>query len=58
MTTAVAGSRKSMPLVILYVVNQPELGEHRARTGRNVVLVITVLFALALLVNAFVGFFR
>jgi manganese transport protein len=45
-------------LVILYFVNQPRLGEHRAGTGRNVVLVVTALFALVLLVNALVGFVR
>lgn len=44
--------------VILYFVNQPRLGEHRAGTGRNVVLVVTALFALVLLVNALIGLLR
>jgi manganese transport protein len=38
-------------LLILYFVNRPSLGEYRANTGRNVVLGITFLFALALVIN-------
>lgn len=38
-------------LVILYFVNQRSLGEFKAGIARNVVLVITFLFALALVVN-------
>ena len=45
-------------LVILYFVNQPALGEFRANTGRNVVLVITALFALVLVVNGLRGLLR
>jgi Mn2+/Fe2+ NRAMP family transporter len=44
-------------LVILYFVNRPALGEHRAGPGRNVVLVVTAVFALALVVNGVRGFF-
>ena len=43
-------------LVILYFVNRPMLGEHRAGPGRNTVLVITALFAFALVVNGVRGF--
>jgi Mn2+/Fe2+ NRAMP family transporter len=42
-------------LVILYFVNRPALGEFRASTGRNVVLWLTALFALALVVNGIRG---
>jgi Mn2+/Fe2+ NRAMP family transporter len=45
-------------LVIAYFVNQPRLGEFRASAGRNVVLAITVVFALALVVNGIVGLLR
>jgi hypothetical protein len=45
-------------LVIMYFVNHQRLGEHRAGTGRNVMLGITALFALALVVNGIVGFLR
>ena len=38
-------------LIILYFVNKPRLGEFRANAGRNVVLGLTFLFALALVVN-------
>jgi Mn2+/Fe2+ NRAMP family transporter len=44
-------------LVILYFVNRPALGEFRAGAGRNAVLVITALFALALVVNGIRGWF-
>lgn len=44
-------------LVILYFVNRPSLGEHRAGPGRNLVLVITGLFALGLVINGIRGFF-
>jgi len=37
-------------LVIMYFVNQPQLGQFRANSGRNLVLGITVLFSLALVV--------
>ncbi len=42
-------------LVILYFVNQRTLGTCRAGAGRNIVLGVTVLFALALVVNGLVG---
>jgi Mn2+/Fe2+ NRAMP family transporter len=45
-------------LVIMYFVNQPRLGQHRAGAGRNVILGITALFALALVVNGVIGFLR
>jgi manganese transport protein len=38
-------------LIVLYFVNRPALGEFRANAGRNVVLVLTFLFALALVIN-------
>jgi Mn2+/Fe2+ NRAMP family transporter len=38
-------------LIILYFVNRPALGEFRANAGRNAVLSVTFLFALALVVN-------
>ena len=38
-------------LIILYFVNRPALGEFRANAGRNAVLVVTFLFAVALVVN-------
>ncbi len=38
-------------LIILYFVNKPRLGEFKANAGRNVVLGVTFLFALALVVN-------
>lgn len=44
-------------LVILYFVNRPSLGEHRAGTGRNVVLAITALFAFGLVANGLRGLF-
>jgi hypothetical protein len=42
-------------LVIMYFVNQPGLGEFRANTGRNIVLGLTALFALALVINGVRG---
>ena len=44
--------------VILYFVNRPRMGEFKANTGRNVVLVITGLFALALVINGVRDFLR
>ena len=44
-------------LVILYFINRPSLGAYRAGAGRNTVLVITALFALALVANGIRGFF-
>ena len=44
-------------LLILYFVNRPALGEHRAGAGRNLVLGITALFALGLVVNGIRGLF-
>ena len=38
-------------LIILYYVNRPALGEFKATAGRNAVLVVTFVFALALVVN-------
>ena len=43
--------------VILYFVNRPSLGEYRAGLGRNLVLVITGLFALVLVINGVRGLF-
>jgi Mn2+/Fe2+ NRAMP family transporter len=45
-------------LVIMYFVNRPELGEHKARTGRNMVLAITALFALVLVIYGVLGVLR
>jgi Mn2+/Fe2+ NRAMP family transporter len=42
-------------VVILYFVNRRSLGEFRANTGRNLVLVITAVFALVLVANAVKG---
>jgi RsiW-degrading membrane proteinase PrsW (M82 family) len=42
-------------LVIMYFVNQPRLGEFRANAGRNIVLGLTALFALALVINGVRG---
>jgi hypothetical protein len=42
-------------LVIMYFVNQPRLGEFRANAGRNIVLGLTALFALALVLNGVRG---
>ena len=44
--------------VILYFVNRPSMGELKANTGRNVVLWITGLFALALVINGVRDFLR
>jgi Mn2+/Fe2+ NRAMP family transporter len=38
-------------LIILYYVNRPALGEFKANAGRNAVLAVTLLFAVALVVN-------
>jgi hypothetical protein len=38
-------------LIILYYVNRPALGEFKANAGRNAVLVVTFVFALALVIN-------
>ncbi|MGH9218835.1 MAG: NRAMP family divalent metal transporter [Vicinamibacterales bacterium] len=38
-------------LIILYYVNRPALGEFRANAGRNAVLGVTLVFALALVIN-------
>lgn len=51
---AMVGNLLMAPLavaIILYFVNRPALGEFRANTGRNVVLVVTLLFALGLVLN-------
>ena len=51
---AMVGNLLMAPLavgIILYFVNRPALGEFRANTGRNAVLCLTLLFALALVVN-------
>jgi len=51
---AMVGNLAMAPLsvaLILYFVNRPSLGAYRARAGRNAVLVITLLFALALVIN-------
>lgn len=44
--------------VIFYFVNQRRMGEFRANTGRNLVLTVTLLFALVLAVTGVVRFFR
>ena len=51
---AMVGNLLMAPLavaIILYFVNRPALGQFRANAGRNAVLVVTLLFALALVVN-------
>jgi hypothetical protein len=51
---AMVGNLLMAPLavaIILYFVNRPALGELRANAGRNAVLIVTFLFALALVVN-------
>ena len=45
-------------LVIIYFVNNRRLGEFRANTGRNVLLAITAIFALALVANGLWGLFQ
>jgi hypothetical protein len=40
--------------VIFYFVNRREMGEFKARTGRNLVLALTFVFALGLVVNGLV----
>jgi hypothetical protein len=41
--------------VIIYFVNRPRLGEFKANTGRNILLAITFIFALALVINGVRG---
>jgi Mn2+/Fe2+ NRAMP family transporter len=51
---AMVGNLLMAPLavaIVLYFVNRPALGEFRANSGRNAVLIVTLLFAIALLVN-------
>jgi manganese transport protein len=51
---AMVGNLLMAPLavaIVLYFVNRPALGEFRANPGRNVVLVLTFLFALGLVLN-------
>jgi manganese transport protein len=51
---AMVGNLLMAPLavaLILYFVNRPALGEFRANAGRNIVLVLTFLFALGLVMN-------
>lgn len=51
---AMVGNLAMAPLsvaLILYFVNRPSLGEYRANAGRNAVLVTTLVFALALVIN-------
>jgi manganese transport protein len=51
---AMVGNLLMAPLavaIIFYFVNRPALGEFKATTGRNIVLVLTFLFALALVIN-------
>ncbi|MCX6544597.1 MAG: divalent metal cation transporter [Acidobacteria bacterium] len=45
-------------LVIMYFVNQKQLGAFKANTGRNVVLGITVLFSLVLVIYGVMGLLR
>ena len=51
---AMVGNLLMAPLavaIIIYFVNRPALGQFRANAGRNLVLVLTMLFALGLVVN-------
>jgi manganese transport protein len=51
---AMVGNLLMAPLavaLIIYFVNRPALGEFRANAGRNAVLIVTFLFALALVIN-------
>ncbi|HSK08115.1 MAG TPA: hypothetical protein VK911_00945, partial [Vicinamibacterales bacterium] len=43
--------------LILYFVNQRRMGEYRANAGRNLVLVVTLVFALVLAVTGVMRFF-
>jgi len=45
-------------LVILYFVNRPAMAEFKAGPGRNVVLVVTAIFATVLVVNGLLGMLR
>jgi hypothetical protein len=45
-------------VVILYFVTRPAMGSYRAAPGRLAVLVVTALFATALVVNGLVGALR
>ena len=44
--------------VIFYFINRREMGAFRANAGRNVILAITLLFALALAIPGVLRFFR
>ena len=51
---AMVGNLLMAPLavaIIFYFVNRPALGEFKAGLGRNLVLAVTLLFALGLVVN-------
>ncbi|HET9706597.1 MAG TPA: divalent metal cation transporter [Vicinamibacterales bacterium] len=51
---AMVGNLLMAPLavaIIIYFVNRPSMGEYRANAGRNAVLAVTLLFALALVIN-------
>jgi Mn2+/Fe2+ NRAMP family transporter len=59
--TAMVGNLLLAPAavaVIFYFVNRPSMGELRANAGRNVLLAITLLFALGLAVAGVVRFLR
>lgn len=44
--------------VIFYFINRPALGEFKANAARNLLLALTLVFALGLVANGFVGMLR
>jgi Mn2+/Fe2+ NRAMP family transporter len=58
---AMVGNLMMAPIavaVILYFVNRPSLGAFKANAGRNLLLALTLLFAVALVVQGVGGLFR